>query len=410
MDESMNRKRVRKKMGERNLNFDKEIDRRHTNCLKYDFTNRKGMPEKVLPLWVADMDFRISSYIQDALHKQVDHGIYGYSEVQEEYYEALSGYMKRHHNWDVKRHWLIKTPSVVFALAMAVQTFTEKGDKVLIQKPVYYPFQEVIEKNDRIVVDNPLIFDEEDNTYRINFEDFEKKIIQNRIKLFLLCNPQNPTGRVFTKEELITMGDICYRHHVIVVSDEIHEDFVWDRHTHSPFASLKEEYKEISITCTSPSKTFNIAGLQIANIFIPNTKLRRKYRAHINAAGYNQLNAVGLVGCEAAYRYGDEWLDGVRAYIKGNIDFTREYLVKYLPQIEMIEPEGTYLVWLNCRKLGLTQQELDHLMIHKAGLWLDSGTMFGNSGTGFQRINVACTRKTLTQALNQLRDAIDEEE
>lgn len=396
-------------MGERNLNFDEEIDRRHTNCLKYDFAKRRGMPEDVLPLWVADMDFRVSSYIQDALHRQVDHGIYGYSEVQDEYFEALSGYMKRHYDWDVKRQWLIKTPSIVFALAMAVQTFTEQGDGVLIQKPVYYPFQEVIEDNGRFVVDNTLVYDEKKHTYHIDFEDFEQKIIQNQVKLFLLCNPQNPTGRVFTKEELIKLGDICYRHQVLVVSDEIHADFVWDGHKHYPFASLKEEYKEISITCTSPSKTFNIAGLHIANNFIPNTKIRRKYRAQIAAAGYSQLNAVGLVGCEAAYRSGDEWLNGVRTYIKGNINFTKEYLAKYLPQIKMIEMEGTYLVWLDCKDLGFTDQELDHLIIYKAGLWLDSGAIFGDSGTGFQRINVACTRKTLHQALDQLRDAIYEE-
>lgn len=393
-------------MGEKNLNFDEVINRRHTNCLKYDFAVRRGKPEGILPLWVADMDFRISSYIQEALIKQAEHGIYGYSEVQDEYFQVLKSWMARNFDWRVERRWLIKTPGIVFALAMAVKAFTQKGDGILIQQPVYYPFSEVVEDNERRIVDNTLILDE-NGAYHIDFEDFEKKIVEEGVKLFFLCNPQNPTGRVFTKEELMRMGDICLKHQVLVVSDEIHADFVW-KGRHQVFANLKEEYKKISVTCTSPSKTFNIAGLQLSNIFIPDTAIRRKFRKQIAAAGYSQLNAAGLVAGEAAYLYGGEWLTAVRRYIKDNIRFTRHYIEQYLPEIRMTEPEGTYLVWLDFRNLQLTDEELEDLIIHKAGLWLDSGAIFGKSGQGFQRINVACPRQTLTKALDQLRRAMRE--
>lgn len=393
-------------MGEKNLNFDEVINRRHTNCLKYDFAVRRGKPEGILPLWVADMDFRISSYIQEALIKQAEHGVYGYSEVQDEYFQVLKSWMARNFDWRVERRWLIKTPGIVFALAMAVKAFTQKGDGILIQQPVYYPFSEVVEDNERRIVDNTLILDE-NGAYHIDFEDFEKKIVEEGVKLFFLCNPQNPTGRVFTKEELMRMGDICLKHQVLVVSDEIHADFVW-KGRHQVFANLKEEYKKISVTCTSPSKTFNIAGLQLSNIFIPDTAIRRKFRKQIAVAGYSQLNAAGLVAGEAAYLYGGEWLTAVRRYIKDNIRFTRHYIEQYLPEIRMTEPEGTYLVWLDFRNLQLTDEELEDLIIHKAGLWLDSGAIFGKSGQGFQRINVACPRQTLTKALDQLRRAIRE--
>jgi cystathionine beta-lyase len=393
-------------MAEKNLDFDEVIDRRHTNSLKYDFAKRRGMPETVLPFWVADMDFKISSYIQDALNKQVEHGIYGYSEVQEEYFEVVKKWMKNHYNWDVDIRWLIKTPGIVFALAMAIKAFTNKGDGVLIQQPVYYPFSEVIEDNERRIVDNTLVIDENGN-YHIDFEDFENKIKKERIKLFLLCNPQNPSGRVFTKDELIKMGDICLKYDVIVVSDEIHADFVF-KGRHNVFANVKEEYKDISIVCTSPSKTFNLAGTQISNIFIPNRQIKHKFRKQIDAAGYSQLNAVGLVACEAAYKYGEEWYQAVYVYIQDNIDYTRSYIEEKIPEIKMIPLEGTYLVWLDFRGLGLSDKEINNIVINKAGLWLDSGAIFGKSGEGFQRINVACPRALLTDALDRLEKAIHE--
>lgn len=391
-------------MAEKNLDFDTVIDRRNTNCLKYDFAKRRGMPENVQPLWVADMDFQTSSYVQKALIREAGHGIFGYSEVQEEYFEALKSWMSRHYGWSVERRWLVKTPGIVFALAMAVKAFTKEGDGVLLQLPVYYPFSEVIVDNGRKIVSNTLVQDES-GRYHMDAEDFENKIVNDNIKLFFLCNPHNPVGRVWTKEELIKIGDICHKHHVIVVSDEIHADFVFQG-KHNVFASLKEEYKDFTITCTSPSKTFNLAGLQISNILIPDTELRQRFRKEIDASGYSQLNVMGLVACEAAYRDGDEWYYSMLDYIRQNIEFTKGFFEQKMPKVKMTEPEGTYLVWLDFRELNLTNQELEDLIIKKAGLWLDSGVIFGESGKGFQRINVACPRAALKEALEKLEQAV----
>lgn len=389
---------------ERNLDFDTVVDRKNTNCLKYDFAVERGMPEDVLPLWVADMDFRTSSYVQDALDRQTSHGIFGYSESKDEYFEAVSGWMKKHHDWEVSKDWLVKTPGVVFALAMAVQAFTDPGDSVLIQLPVYYPFSGVIKGNGRVVVSNTLVYGE-DNRYHIDFDDFEKKIVNENIKLFFLCSPHNPVGRVWTKEELIRLGDICYKHHVIVVSDEIHADFVFNG-KHQVFANLKKEYEEITITCTAPSKTFNLAGLQVSNLFIANPKLKKAFCKQIDIAGYSQLNVMGLVACEAAYRHGDEWYEAMLKYVKSNIDFTRKYVEENLPGVTMAEHEGTYLVWLDFRDTGLDVEQLEHMIVHEAKLWLDSGKIFGDSGKGFQRINVACPRVVLEEALTRIKSCL----
>ena len=392
-------------MAEKNLDFDLIVDRRNTKCLKYDFAVERGMPKDVLPLWVADMDFRTSSYIQEALIRQTEHGIFGYSEGKEEYFEAVKGWILKRHGWEVKSSWLVKTPGIVFALAMAVQAFTAYGDAVLIQSPVYYPFSEVIADNGRKIVSNTLVYGE-DNRYHIDFQDFEEKIVQNKIRLFFLCNPHNPVGRVWTKEELIRLGDICLKHGVIVVSDEIHSDFAF-LGKHNVFATLKKEYEDITITCTSPSKTFNIAGAQISNIFVPNAVLRKALKAQIDAAGYSQLNVFGLVACEAAYRYGEEWYQAMKKYVGDNIRFTKEYVTDNIPKVSMVEHEGTYLVWLNFRELGLDSEELEKLIIDKAGLWLDSGKIFGDSGIGFQRINVACPRSILAEALERIKNAVE---
>ena len=391
-------------MAEKNLDFDTVIDRRNTHSLKYDFAKRRNMPEDVMPLWVADMDFKVSSYIQEALLKQTEHGIFGYSEVQEEYFDVLNQWMSGHYDWQIESKWLIKTPGIVFALAMAVKAFTKEGDGVLIQQPVYYPFSEVIVDNGRKVVSNTLVQDKS-GKYQIDFEDFEKKIVTENIKLFFLCNPHNPVGRVWSREELTRLGDICCKHHVIVVSDEIHADFVFSG-KHHVFASLKEEYKEISIVATSPSKTFNIAGLQISNIFIPNQEVRRKFRKQIDAAGYSQLNVMGLIAAKAAYEYGNEWYEAMHKYVSQNIAYTKQFVEEKLPNVKLVETEGTYLLWLDFRELKLSGSELEELIIKKAKLWLDSGKIFGEAGKGFQRINVACPRKTLTEALTKLERAL----
>lgn len=388
-------------MTERNLNFDEIIDRKGTDCLKYDFAKRRGLPEDVLPLWIADMDFRTSSYVEDALIDRTKHGIFGYSEVKEDYFRAVAGWMNRHHNWNVEPGWLIKTPGVVFALAMAVKAYTEVGDCVLIQQPVYYPFSEVIEDNERVIVSNNLYLGT-DNRYHIDFEDFEKKIVEHHIKLFLLCNPHNPSGRVFTKEELTKLGDICLKHGVIVVSDEIHNDFVF-KGEHTVFASVKKEYEDISIICTSPSKTFNLASMLISNIFIPNKKLKSKFRHEVDAAGISQLGVLGLEAAKAAYEKGDEWYEKMMAYVRENIEYVKKYVEEHMPGVKVIDGEGTYLVWLDFRATGIEAEELDHRIIYDAKLWLDSGKIFGETGLGFQRINVATPRKIVTECLERIR-------
>lgn len=392
-------------------NFDKIINRKGTNCLKYDYAVERGKPADVLPLWVADMDFTVSEEITKSLHAAVDHGIYGYTQPKDAYYNAITNWMEKNHNWKTKREWIMKTPGVVFALGAAVKAFTKPGDAVLIQNPVYYPFTNIIRDNDRRVIDNTLVYEkrvtEGKSQYSIDYEDFERKIVQEHIKLFILCNPHNPVGRVWTREELQQLGEICLRHHVIVVSDEIHNDFVYPGFEHTVFVNVDPRFTEFTVTCTAPSKTFNLAGLQISNIFISNETLREAFQKEIDKTGYDEPNALGAVACEAAYRGGQEWLDQLRAYLLENLNFLRAYLQEKLPQIHLVEPEGTYLVWLDCSEFGISGKELDQFIVEKAGLWLDGGAMFGPSGADFQRVNIACPRATLELALDKLKAAVD---
>lgn len=384
--------------------FDTVTQRRGTNCLKYDFAAERGKPEDVLPLWVADMDFPTAPEILERLEQAVRHGIFGYSEGKDDYFEAVAGWYQTHFGWEVKRSWLVKTPGVVFAIAAAIRAFTEEGDAVLLQQPVYYPFSEVVRDNGRILVNSPLKLAE--GRYEIDFADFERKIIENKVKLFLLCSPHNPVGRVWEEWELRKIGDICLEHGVLVVSDEIHSDFVWPGHRHRVFASLSPEYADITVTCTAPSKTFNLAGLQVSNIFISNHALKLRFKKAVAQVGYSQVNLMGLVACQAAYEKGEAWLSELKAYLEGNLAFVREYLKAELPEIRLIEPEGTYLIWLDFRGLGLTEEEREDLIVNRARLWLDSGAMFGADGEGFERINIACPRKTLEKALLQLCQAV----
>ncbi len=384
--------------------FDTVIDRNHTNCLKYDFKTERGMEEDVLPLWVADMDFQTLPEIRSCLQEVVSHGIFGYSDGKEDYFAAVQGWYARHFGWEIKKEWLIKTPGVVYAIAAAVAAYTNEGDAVLIQQPVYYPFGQMIRENKRKLVNNPL--QQRDGHYEIDFADFEQKIVEHHVKLFLLCSPHNPVGRVFEEWELKKLGDICIRHHVIVLSDEIHSDFTYPGHTHHVFASLGEVYANQCVICTAPSKTFNLAGLQISNILIPNEKLRHAFESAVTRTGYSQAGIMGLVATQAAYEHGDEWVAELKAYLYENLNFVREYLKENLPQIRLIEPEGTYLLWLDFCGLGLTEKELEELVVKKAKLWLDRGAVFGAEGRGFERINIACPRSTLKQALDQLKNAI----
>lgn len=387
------------------FDFDKVIPRKGTNSLKYDFSVELGKGEDVLPLWVADMDFPTAPAILESLQKKVSHGIFGYSEGKEDYFQAVSGWYEKHFQWKVKKSWLVKTPGVVFAVAAAIRVFTEEGDAILIQQPVYYPFGQVIENNHRKLVSSPL--KQNQGHYEMDFEDFEDKIIKEQVKLFILCSPHNPVGRVWEEWELRKVGDICKKHGVLVISDEIHNDFVWEDHRHTVFVSLSPEYEDMTITCTAPSKTFNLAGLQISNIFIPNPQLKRKFKKEIAATGYEEIGLMGLVACQAAYEGGEEWLRELKEYIWNNYLFLEKYLAEKIPQLQPVRPEGTYLAWIDCRGLGLTETEREELIVKKAGLWLDSGAMFGKEGEGFERMNLACPRKTLEAALQRLENAIN---
>ncbi len=394
-------------MAERNLDFDRVVDRRNTRCLKFDFAVKRGYPEDVLPLWVADMDFRTSSYVEDALAELTRHNIYGYTNTQagDGFFEAVSGWMKRHHHWHVDPTWHVKTPGVCFAIAAAIRAFTRPDDAVIIQQPVYYPFERLIRLNGRKVITSDLV-QEADGRYRMDPDDFEQKIIQNNVKLFILCSPHNPVGRVWTAEELRKIGRICGKHHVTVFSDEIHFDFAWEGE-HHVFQEVEEEFRDFTVTATSPSKTFNLAGLQQSNIFIPNPQLRCLFRREVDRTGYDEPTSFGIAAAQAAYENGDEWYTAMKAYVADNLDFACRFTREHLPGVTLRKPEGTYLAWLDFRSFGLRPAELEEIIVQRAKLWLDSGSIFGKAGEGFQRINAACPRSTLLDALERLEHAIN---
>ncbi|MBE5968683.1 MAG: pyridoxal phosphate-dependent aminotransferase [Lachnospiraceae bacterium] len=390
-------------MAERYLDFDEIIDRHNTNSVKYDLKEDMGYPEDALSLWVADMDFKSSSYIEDALERCIKHGVYGYGFASESYVNAVLAWMRKHHNWIAKSEWLVKAPGVVFAIAAAIRAYTNPGDAVLIQEPVYYPFKNEIVANKRKTVINNLLY--ENGKYSIDFEDFEKKIVNENVKLFILCSPHNPVGRVWKKDELERLGNICKKHEVIIVSDEIHHDLIF-RGEHIVFTNVNKDFEDFTIICTAPSKTFNLAGLCASNIFIPNQKLRNKYKEEMSKVSAN-VNILGLAACEAAYSKGETWYNAMMKYVKENIDFTKEF-VKNIPGVKMVETEGTYLIWLDFKELGLKKAELENLIKNKAKLWLDGGGMFGEAGIGFQRINAACPRSILEEALKRLKLAVED--
>lgn len=379
-------------------------DRTGTNSLKFDFAVERGRPADILPLWVADMDFPVAETIQSALIQRVRHGIFGYTETKQDYFQAVANWFSDNHGWRPSPSWLVKTPGVVFALAMAVKAYTAPDDAVLIQPPVYYPFREVVADNDRTLVENELVL--RNGHYEIDFDDLERKFQQEPVKVMLLCSPHNPVGRVWTGDELLRLADLCVKYGVILVADEIHCDFTFPGHPFTAMGSLSGAIRDQLVLCTSPSKTFNIAGLQVSNIFIPNDALREKFQHQMDAAGYSQLNALGLLAAQTAYETGKPWLEEVRAYIYGNLNYLRQYLRERVPQVTLVEPEGTYLLWLDFSATGLRGNALDDFITNRAKLWLDSGRIFGGASGQFQRINIACPRKTLEQALSRLEAAV----
>ena len=384
-------------------NFNQITDRHNTNACKIDLAVARGKPADVLSLWVADMDFPTAPAILQALHKKIDHGIFGYSCLDEEFHTALASWMKNEHNFTFDRRELVTTPGVVFAISSAIKAFTKEGESVLIQSPVYYPFKNMIEANNRRTVTSSLY--EKDGKWQIDFNDFEKKIIENDVKLFILCSPHNPVSRVWTRNELKVLAEICLRHKVIVFADEIHNDFVYAPNVHTVFSTLSEEVAQNCIVSMSPSKSFNLAGLQFSTNFIKNPELRAKFKDERNKTGYDEPSLMGIVAAKAAYSQGKEWLEELKKHLLENIAFVRSYLKEKIPQARLIEPEGTFLLWIDFSALGYTDEELDRLIVNKAKVWLDRGTMFGAEGKCYQRINIATPQALLKEAIDRIAGA-----
>ncbi|MDR0322543.1 MAG: pyridoxal phosphate-dependent aminotransferase [Treponema sp.] len=379
--------------------FDRVIDRRNTYSIKYNPASR-GKPDDVLPMWVADMDFATPPCVSDALVSRAQHGIFGYSEPDDSYFSAVKGWFSKRFNWNVENEWLTITPGVVVALYIAIRAFTKPGDGVVVQQPVYYPFNSAVRQTGRQLLVNELVYSE--GSYSIDFEDFENQIKQ--AKLFILCNPHNPVGRVWTRDELVRMGEICLRYGVTVIADEIHQDFIFSGYRHLVFAALDKRFDNITITCTAPSKTFNLAGLLHANIFISNETLRAQFKQEYANCGLSQPGTMGLSACEAAYAGGEQWLDELIDYLAGNMSLIDDFLKTNTPKIKLVKPQGTYLAWLDFSALGLSSGELVNAVTNKAKLWLNDGPSFGKGGNGFQRMNAACPRFVLRSALERLKN------
>ena len=380
--------------------FDKVISRRGTDSYKWD----SAESEHVLPMWVADMDFHTAPAIVDALRLRVEHGIFGYTRVPDSYYDAVTGWFMRRHGWKMNREWIIYTSGVVPAVSAVIKALTVPGDKVLVQTPVYNCFFSSIRNNGCKMVSSPLVFT--GNTYTIDYEDLECKAADPKVKVMLLCNPHNPAGRVWKWEELVRIGEICIRHGVTVVSDEIHCELVFPGHRYTPFASISEDFLWHSVTCLSPSKAFNIAGLQIANIVCADADRRAKIERAINDNEVCDVNPFGVIATQAAYNGGEEWLNQLIEYLYGNYLYMREFCREHLPEFPVTILEGTYLVWMDCRKLCISSEELERRLFAEAGLWLNAGTMYGAEGEGFMRWNIACPRTTLTEGLKCFVDFI----
>ncbi|HOO70852.1 MAG TPA: MalY/PatB family protein [Spirochaetota bacterium] len=385
--------------------FDRDIAREGTASVKWDLRGQLfGRPD-ALPLWVADMDFPSPEPVISALEKRAAQGVYGYTFAPDEYYRAVTGWQKGRHGWDVLREWIHFSPGVVPGINFLIQAFTEPGQGVLLQLPVYYPFLKAVTSNGRVIVNSPLA--ESGGSYAIDYADFEAKAALPETRVFVLCNPHNPVGRVWTKEELVRMGEICQRHGVLVVADEIHSDIVYPGFTHVPFASLGESYALNSVTCSAPSKTFNLAGLQTSYLIIPDGAKGRVYRKKLESLGIMGPNLFGIEALIAAYTGGASWLEALKAYLLGNINIMDEMFGASGSPVTLIRPQGTYLAWLDFRKLGMDDRGLREFIINRAGLALDDGYIFGrDEGSGFQRLNFACTRKTLNAALVSLENAL----
>ncbi|MBU5437940.1 pyridoxal phosphate-dependent aminotransferase [Tissierella sp. MSJ-40] len=384
-------------------NFDEIINRKDSHSIKWSNLEKTYGDKDILPMWIADMDFKVADEILEGFMERVNHGVFGYDYRPASYYEAVINWVKKRHGWDIKKEWILFTPGVVMGLNLAVVTLTKKREKIIIQPPIYPPFSGVISRNERAILTNPLRHNGE--KYIMDYNDLEKKI-DNDTKLMLLCSPHNPTGRVWAKDELEKLGEICLKNNIIIVSDEIHSDLIFKGHKHTTIASISEELAMNTITLMAPSKTFNIAGLFTSVAIIPNKEIRDKFVKTIEILGIDHNSTFGAVGLEAAYNHGETWLEEVLEYIEDNLDYTMEYVKNNIPKITIDRPEGTFLVWLNCTKLGLSQEELNELMIKTGKVLLNDGMTFGKEGEGFLRLNIGCSRSTLEEALKRIEKAV----
>lgn len=398
-------------------NFDQEIDRRGTNAAKWDVVKQgnRFMPvdkmppdphgRRLLPLWVADMDFTCPQPVIDALAARVQHGIFGYGWPGPAYFQAVVDWMARRHGWTVEPDWIVPTPGVVPALNMLVRTFAAPGQRVVVQPPVYYPFYTAVSNNAAVLAQNPLLI--VDGRYSMDYAGLEALLAEPDVSMLILCSPHNPVGRVWTVDELRRLGELCLAHDVLVVADEIHGDLIYPGQRFTPYATLGEAFAAKAVICSAPSKTFNLAGLATSNIIIPNRELRVRFERTLNCNGLHGVNTFGMVALQAAYAHGEEWLAQVMDYIAGNLRYLQAYVAEHLPQITVVDPEGTYLVWLDCRGLGLDKDALEQLMLGEARVFLDEGYVFGPEGEGFERINIACPRSILAEALERIKIVVD---
>jgi cystathionine beta-lyase len=396
--------------------FDREIDRKGTQSVKWEFvpdevkqlgiipTNQFFGEDRILPMWVADMDFPAPQPVIEALEARARHGIFGYTAPTEAYFQAVVDWMHRRHGWEIESDWIVTTPGVIPGLNALVRTFVPKGEKVIIQPPVYHPFYYAVQNNHRVLAFNPLIY--ENHTYTMDFADLEEKVKDPQVKMLVLCHPHNPVGRVWTKEELTRLGEICLAHDVLVVSDEIHCDLLYRGIKFTPYGSIRKEFAQNAVICTAGSKTFNLAGLHHSNLIVPNPELRKQFVTTLRSIGMFGSNIFGMLALETAYNEGEEWLEQLLDYLDANRQYLEEYIAEHIPQIKVVHPEGTYLVWLDCRALELEKDELQAFMREKARLYLDEGYIFGPEGEGFERVNIACPRAILADALERIKAAV----
>ncbi len=381
------------------------ISRSNTQSIKWDAFKKYKSQKDIIPLWVADMDFPAPEAVTDAIINRARHPIYGYSAPGKEYYDSIIKWNKKRHDFQIERDWIVYSPGVVPAINWLIQSFTEPGDKIIIQEPVYHPFRLGIEANGCIAIKNQLKFD--GSKYVMDYEDFEASI-DEKTKLFILCSPHNPVGRVWTLEELKKIGEICLKHNLLVIADEIHGDLIYKGYKHIPFASISESFAKHSITLNAPSKTFNLAGLQCSNVIIPDEGLRNRFKETLDRAHIQGPTPFGIVGVQAAYEQGENWLEEVLSYVEANLDFMIRYFEENLPKAKVIRPEGTYLVWIDFTKLDLSREELNKLLLEKASVALNDGYMFGESGNKYQRINIACPRILLEEGLKRISEVLKE--